>query len=108
MAKRPAPIPSRVRINRKRTYEIVHIDSFKDEEQLGEARHEPPQIVIKRGQSSSEELSTIIHEIFHSFDFEEDIKLTESQVLKLEKSMVRLFRLNPEFLSMLYEFYKKK
>ena len=95
MAKKKWPtIPSHVRTTSKRDYEVTYIDQFKDVDQLGECRQDPPQIVIKSGQTSKEELSTGIHEILHALSFDYDINLTETQVLKLEKALLNLLRLN--------------
>jgi hypothetical protein len=88
------PIPSHIRITSKRSYEVVHIDDFKNPEQLGEARQGPAQIVIKRGQSPKEEFSTALHEVIHAVDFENNIGLTETQVLKLERGLLRVLKLN--------------
>lgn len=95
MAKRKYPaIPSHVKTKSKRDYEVTFIDQFKDLKQLGECRQDPPQIVIKTGQSSKEEYSTFIHEVLHALSFDYDINLTESQVLKLEKALLNLLKLN--------------
>lgn len=108
MAKKRANLPTHLRVTRKRTYETLHVETFVNPEILGETRFEPAQIVLKKGQSASEEVSTYLHEAYHAMCHEENIKLTETQVLKLEKATVRMFRLNPELLLELYEFYKKK
>lgn len=92
--KKYPPIPSHIRLTAKRDYEVTYINNFKDPKQLGECRWEPPQIVIKTGQSDKENFSTVLHEIIHAVSFEEDINLTETQVLKLEKGLLRLLRLN--------------
>lgn len=95
MAKRKyPPIPSHIRITSKRDYQVMYVDSFRDDEQLGECRWNPPQIVAKAGQSDKEIFSTILHESIHALDFEEDIGLTETQVLKLERGLLRMLKLN--------------
>jgi len=95
MAKKKYPdIPSHIRVKPKRDYEVTYISNFKDEHQVGECRWEPPQIVIKASQSDTEKFSTFIHELIHLFAYEADVTLTESQVLKLEKVVLRAFRLN--------------
>jgi hypothetical protein len=96
MARRKYPaIPSHIRITAKRDYEVTYIDNFKDDpKQLGECRWQPPQIVIKQEQPAGEKVSTCIHECIHSLDFELDIKLTETQVLKLERGIFRMLKLN--------------
>lgn len=96
MARRKYPdIPSHVRITARRDYEVTYIDTFKnDPEQLGECRLEPPQIVIKTEQPPGEKFSTFIHETIHALDFEDKIGLTEKQVLKLERGIFRMLKLN--------------
>lgn len=95
MPKRKYPqIPSHVRLTPKRDYEVTYINNFKDPKQLGECRLEPPQIVIKADLPPKEKFSTFIHELIHAISFEEDINLTETQVLKLERGLLRVLRLN--------------
>lgn len=88
------PIPSHIRITSKRDYQVMYVDSFKDVEQLGECRWQPPQIVAKAGQSDKEIFSTILHEAVHALDFEDEIGLTEAQVIKLERGLLRMLKLN--------------
>lgn len=74
----------------KRLYQVLFVDGFvNDVEQLGECRYDPPQLVLKNGQSDKEMVSTILHECLHGIDFEEDIRLTEKQVLGLEKGILK-------------------
>ena len=89
-----ANLPSRVRITKDVTYEVVSIDDFKDPGQLGEMRPVEKQIVIKSGQSLTETLKTFIHETIHAASNEDDINLTETQVRKLEDSIFRILKLN--------------
>lgn len=95
MAKRKYPaIPSHARITSKRDYEVTFIDNFKDGKQVGECRQEPSQIVVKRGQTPKEEYSTFLHECIHAADYEYEIGLSEKQVLKLEKALLKYLLLN--------------
>lgn len=88
-------IPSSVRITSKVTYEIVFIEAFPDPKQVGECRlGEHKQIVIKSGQSPTETFLTCLHEISHSLSDEYGIGLTESQVLKLERALFNILKLN--------------
>lgn len=89
-----ANMPSKIRVNRNTEYEIVFIDSFENIKQLGEMRPDIKQIVIKRGQSPTETLKTLLHECFHAISDENDINLTETQVGKLEDAVWRFFNLN--------------
>ena len=86
-------IPSHVRVTAKRTYEVVHIEEFKGQF-LGECRFDPPQIVLKKGQTPKEEFSTFIHELCHAISEEYKVGLTEKQVLALEKGLLNFLKLN--------------
>lgn len=91
MAKRKYPtIPSHIKVSSKKSYEVLHIDDFADGETLGECRFEPNQIVLKKGQTDKSEFSTLLHEIIHMISNETEVPLTENQVLKLEKFILRL------------------
>lgn len=90
-----ALIPPKVRITRKVDYEVVYVDSFTDPRQVGEARPEVKQIVIKNGLSDTETYKTFLHELFHCFSFEyPELVLTEKQVILLEEAFYRYERLN--------------
>lgn len=69
------------------SYEIVYIDDFKDGKTLGETRFDFKQIVIKKNQSDTELCYTAFHEILHLISDQYKVRLTESQVLALEKSL---------------------
>ena len=94
MAKPKVKIPPRVRVTAKRDYEVLFVDDFKDGKTLGECRYDPPQIVIKTGQSDRETIKTFIHEMVHAIDAETGVGLTETQVRKLEEGIYRAMRLN--------------
>jgi hypothetical protein len=88
-------IPAWARITAKRSYQVMFTDEFlNDHQQLGECRFDPPQIVIKNGQSEREKFGTYAHEAIHAASEEYDIGLTETQVRKLEKALVNYLRLN--------------
>ena len=78
-------IPSSVRITPDITYEVAWVDSFKNENTLGETRLDTKQILIKKGLSPLETVSTYLHEILHAVSEETSANLTENQVLALEK-----------------------
>lgn len=95
MARRKYPeIPSSIKINAKKIYEVLHIDEFAHGDYLGECRFEPAQIVIKKGQSPKEEFSTFLHEVIHMISEEAKVPLTEKQVLRLEKFVLKLLIVN--------------
>ncbi len=89
-------IPNKVRITKDVTYEVLFTNEFlTDDSQLGEARFNTKQILIKHGQSPTECFKTFLHEVFHAISFESpDMNLTENQVRKLEDSVFRLLKLN--------------
>jgi hypothetical protein len=87
-------LPKSVRVTAKVAYEIAYVDEFKDPTTLGEMRPSTKQIVIKNGQSNTELVKTFIHECLHAISDENDVKLTETQVGKLEHAVYRFLRLN--------------
>lgn len=94
MAKKYPKIPPRVQITKKKSYEVVHIDEFKNPNVLGECRPDVCQIVIKKGQKTKQEFSTLVHEVIHALDLESGIGLTETHVLGLEKAILNFLLLN--------------
>jgi hypothetical protein len=88
-------IPSKVRITRNVSYEVVFIDSFPDSKQVGECRHDKKQIVIKNGESPTETFKTYLHELLHAISLEcEGMNLTEKQVGLMEHEVFRVVKLN--------------
>lgn len=89
-------IPPKVRVTSKLSYEVVFIDAFPNENQVGECRYNEKQIVIKTGLSDSETWGTFLHELAHAWSFEYGGKnpLTETQVIWLEKALKNCIRLN--------------
>lgn len=77
-------IPSRLHVGKKTYYTIVWVDNFPNENVVGETRHDIKQIAIKIGQSPKQTVLTYLHEIFHVFSDEYEIKLTETQIQALE------------------------
>ena len=93
-------IPAKYRVTRTVSYEIVYIEEFPaDNKQVGECRTSDniKQLVIKKNESTTETMSTIVHEMLHSLDAENDIGLTEKQVYGLEKAIMKFFKLNNLF-----------
>jgi hypothetical protein len=80
-------IPHRVQVTRKSFYEICYVDSFVDENVLGETRFDRKQIVIKDDQHPKEKVHTYIHELLHAISAEYEVNLTETQVRALEKAL---------------------
>jgi hypothetical protein len=98
-------IPTSIRITKDIRYEIVWVDEFlNDKKQLGECRYEFKQILINKQQSPTEAYKTFLHELLHAIQFEyPELKLTHSQIYKLEEIIFRLLRLNN-----LFDFLNKK
>lgn len=80
-------IPHRVQVTRKSFYEICYVDSFVDENVLGETRFDRKQIVIKDDQHPKEKVHTYIHELLHAISEEYEVNLTETQVRALERAL---------------------
>lgn len=94
MPKRKWPeIKSQYKVN-KSTYEVVYIDNFVDPKQLGEWRQDPPQVVLKSGQTEKEIFASVIHELIHAADDEYELKLTHNQVYGLEKALIKFLMQN--------------
>lgn len=91
-------IPHVVQWSRKGFYEVVWVDSFKDNETMGETRFNPNQIAIKSGYSPKETVHTYLHECIHAISAEYDVGLTETQVQKLEKAVYYILKKNNVFI----------
>lgn len=91
----PSTIPTKFRITRKVTYEILYSDEILNgENNRGEIRSETKQIVLWKGQSPTDLYKTFLHECIHAVSDENGIKLTENQVMKLEEAVFRVLKLN--------------
>jgi len=93
----PKLIPTKVRITRKISYEVVYTDDYVAEQKLlGQCRPEPAyQIVIYNKQSDTEKYKTFLHETIHAINFEtEGLNMTENQVAALEQGLFRVLKLN--------------
>lgn len=93
-------IPNFIKIH-KTSYEVLWTEDFKDGATAGETRFDPNQIVIMKNMPTKETVLTLFHEFIHAVDHENEIGLTENQVLKLEKAM-------PVFVKLLNELQGKK
>lgn len=80
-------IPSNLKVSKDTSYEIVWVDSFKDESTVGETRFNPNQIALKTNESAKETVHTLYHEFLHAISDSYKIDLTEKQVKALEKSL---------------------
>lgn len=88
-------IPNSVRITADVAYEVLFSDEISSgPDIMGEMRPVEKQIIIKNGQSQTELVKTFIHEVIHALSDENDIRMTESQVRKMETAVYRFLRLN--------------
>ena len=78
-------IPTHIKVGNNE-YEVLYTDEFKGGKTDGEMRPEINQIVIRNGMSAKESVHTYFHEFIHAVSEEYDARLTEAQVLQLEKS----------------------
>lgn len=83
-----ARIPHKVQITPKVFYEVLWGDLIhKYEDCDGVTKPDIKQIVIKQDLKPKEAVLTYLHEVAHAFSIENNIALTETQVLKIEASM---------------------
>lgn len=85
-------IPHRVQVSRKSFYEVCYVDSFVDENVLGETRFDVKQIAIKDEQPPKEKVHTYLHELLHAISDEYEVGLTETQVRALEKAIYYILK----------------
>ncbi len=79
-------IPHAVKIGPKDVYEIMWVDSFLEDDNVGETRFNTQQIVIKTGMTPKLTVTTFGHELLHAFSHVYGLNLTEKQVLAFEKA----------------------
>lgn len=77
-------------------YKIQFVDTIlKDKGCMGVCDSETRVIKIKNGQSTSETLATLIHELCHAFENEyEDLKISHKAIYVLEKALLNLLLQN--------------
>lgn len=80
-------IPHEVQIGPGTFYKICWVDKFNDKNQVGMMDFENKHIYIKIDQSPEEKVKTFLHECAHAFSDENDIKLTENQIINLENNV---------------------
>ncbi len=85
-------IPDRVQLKARSVYEVLWVDDFADGKTLGEMRPDTKQIIIKKGQTAKDTVTTYLHEILHSISEETGAKLTETQILKLEPAFYYILK----------------
>lgn len=83
-------IPNKLKVRGRTHYEVLWSENFAFEKDgnkvYGITRFEPKQIVISTTQGDREAVHTLYHEFIHALSEEYDIKLSEPQVVALEKS----------------------
>jgi hypothetical protein len=85
-------IPNKVQLSKKGEYEIVWVDSFKQDDVMGETRFDRKQIAIKNKMSAKNTVITYLHEVAHGLSAEHEAQLTENQILALEKGLYYLIK----------------
>lgn len=86
-------IPFRVQLTDNEYWEIVWVANFPDGDTCGECRYDMKQIAIMSDLSNKLKVITYLHELDHAFSFINEAGLTETQILKNEKSYY--YRLKP-------------
>lgn len=81
-------IPTSLRTRNRKSFEVLWSDSLSDTQGTklyGKTEFEPNRIILNKDQSDKDAVLTTWHEYIHAFDHDNEIGLTEGQVLKLEK-----------------------
>lgn len=94
-------IPNKVRTAVKSFFEVLWIDKMEDSKGrklYGKTEFEPNRIILNIDQEDKDAVYTSWHEMIHALDHDHEIKLTEAQVIKIEKCfpVIREFILNLE------------
>jgi hypothetical protein len=79
-------IPKTFKLNKKQ-FKVQWCPKFPDKKQVGESDWNNKLMTLKTGETHKETVHTYIHECLHLFSDEFDIKLSEKQVQKLEKTL---------------------
>lgn len=94
-------LPTNMKTSTQDNFEVLWSDNLLDaggKKLYGMTRFEPNQILINKEQSDKDAVLTAWHEFIHGLDHSHEIKLTENQVIKLEKcfSFIREYILTLE------------
>jgi len=88
-------LPHRFKIKNRVSYEVLFSDLVKnDPDCLGHTCDDPKQIIFKSGQSKTSLEKTVIHEVMHAINWENEIELTHGQIYKLEEALHKFLKLN--------------
>lgn len=88
-AKSKKNIPTKLRIAKRKFFDILWIDSLFDtvgNKLFGKTDFEKNQIILNKDQSDKETVETVWHEFCHALDHDDEMGLTEAQVVKLEEA----------------------
>ena len=90
-------IPNRVRVKARYYYEVLWSDEFWFDEKTNKKTYgitrtypdkaSPDQIILNKNQGGKETVHTYWHEFLHAVSEHYEVKLTETQVEKLEKAL---------------------
>ena len=89
--------PKSIKITSEVEYQIKfvkRIEGAEDEEVFGEINLDDKVILIKRKQAPEEMFKTFIHEVFHAFEEEYNIKMSHTAIRKLESAVFNLLFMN--------------
>lgn len=92
--------PKRVKVG-SRYYDIEYVASVDADDSLGECDYLPQKCLIKEGQAFEGERDSVIHELFHAVDENQQTDLKEKQVHMLASGVLTLLRDNPKLVSYL-------
>lgn len=92
-------MPHSVKIKSGIKYSVSIVPRFDDDQVKGSCNPNTREIKISSEQSNTDLVSVLIHELYHSLNFEYvDLCIVERQVEILEKAFIRLAKLNPKLL----------
>jgi hypothetical protein len=90
-------IPDKIQIGPRSHYDILWTENFNGQPWCGTTVFDPKQITIKMGMTPKLTVTTYLHELLHAISEENDVKLTENQVLACEKALYYVLKQNNIF-----------
>ena len=87
-------LPHKIRITSRVSYEICFVDRFEDGSTLGECRFHSRQIALLKGQSETDMVKSLIHEVLHAVGHEGKFDLPHKAIYALEHALHKVLTLN--------------
>jgi hypothetical protein len=88
-------IPAKIRIKARVSYQVVWTECIRDDETtLGLCDPETRMIYLKMGQSETETIKSLIHEVLHAIEAEHDTPIPHRVVYTLEEGIFKMLKLN--------------